>query len=888
MYSADLIVVNDWGAGFTAKLIIENLGSEAITWSQIEFDAPFKISHLWNGQILNEDGGLYVVANADWNKAILPKSQIEIGFNGIKIDDSDSVQINSLVLDAFENPNSSSEISSEVYLAVLTTEESASVKVLGDKQSKADATSSLKLPNPINDELAVDSAQTAVGSKDSPAVSEHLISSDSNSDSAISFEITNDWGNGFVANVTVRNQGLQVLNGWELSFRAPFEIQNIWGAQFTKASANAFEFTPADWNQKVLPGGSITFGFVGAKDPGSQAIPRNYQFNGTKVDLPLPKPAPLPTVTTDSASVQEQTATSENSVDLQVMLSEASEQIATVDYKTKDGSAIAGEDYIAKNGTLSFSPGETTKLVKIKIINDEISKPTETFELNLSNPLKATLGEGRSAITILDDDNPSAPQPPSDDRLEEPTSSPLIGAFNYGEALQKSFLFYEAQRSGALPQNNRIDWRHDSALNDGADVGLNLSGGYYDAGDHVKFGFPMAYSMTMLSWGVEQYRQAYQSIGQLDEALDAIRWGTDYILRAHVTDGETTKAFWGQVGDGNTDHSYWGAPEDMKMARPAFKVDAQNPGTDLAAEAAAALSAASIIFRPTDAAYADELLANAKQLYTFADTYRGRYSDTISNAQSFYNSWSGYQDELAWGAAWLYKATGDSDYLQKAESVYQTQIGGLNPGWTLNWDDKSYGAAVLLAQQTGSDQYEQDVENWLNSWVTGSNGVQKTAGGMRWISQWGSLRYAANTAFVAGVYADTIDDPNGNYSNLAETTMDYLLGKNPRGASYVVGFGDDSPLQPHHRAAHGGTWSNFNSPAPNDHMLYGALVGGPNEASDFAYEDSRSNYITNEVALDYNAAYTGAIARMVDNFGGDPLNNAELAALPGITVFDAG
>ena len=70
--------------------------------------------------------------------------------------------------------------------------------------------------------------------------------------------------------------------------------------------------------------------------------------------------------------------------------------------------------------------------------------------------------------------------------------------FNYAEALQKSFLFYEAQRAGELPEDNRIPWRGDSTLTDGKDVGRDLSGGYFDAGDNVKFGFPMAASMTMI------------------------------------------------------------------------------------------------------------------------------------------------------------------------------------------------------------------------------------------------------------------------------------------------------------------------------------------------------------------------------------------------------
>lgn len=458
------------------------------------------------------------------------------------------------------------------------------------------------------------------------------------------------------------------------------------------------------------------------------------------------------------------------------------------------------------------------------------------------------------------------------------------GRFNYGEALQKSFLFYEAQRSGPLPSTNRIDWRGDSAINDGADAGVDLSGGYYDAGDYVKFGFPMASAMTLLSWGVDEYRSAYDSIGQLDEALTAIRWGTDYILKAHITDGTETQGFWGQVGDGDIDHSYWGPAETMTMARPAFKVDRQNPGSDLAAEAAAALAAASIVFRTTDTAYADKLLDHAEQLYEFADTYRGRYSDSITNAESFYKSWNGYYDELAWGAAWLYEATEDAQYLQQAESIYQAYLDELDPGGTLSWDDKSYGAAILLTQQTGALRYRQDVEAWLNAWVNGTDGIQITDGGLRWMAEWGSLRYAANTAFMAGLYADTVNDPNGAYSELAANTVDYILGDNPGNFSYVVGFGDNFPLRPHHRGAHGGDWSNFTDASPNAHILYGALVGGLTSPSDDSYQDQRDDFVGNEVSLDYNAGFTGALARRIQIEAGMPLTDQALTNLPGISA----
>src|SRR5262245_16881489 len=77
---------------------------------------------------------------------------------------------------------------------------------------------------------------------------------------------------------------------------------------------------------------------------------------------------------------------------------------------------------------------------------------------------------------------------------------------NYAEALQKSFLFYEAQMSGNLPSWNRVKWRGPSTVNDGKAQGVDLSGGYYDAGDHIKFGFPMAAAITTLAWGGVDYR----------------------------------------------------------------------------------------------------------------------------------------------------------------------------------------------------------------------------------------------------------------------------------------------------------------------------------------------------------------------------------------------
>src|SRR5688572_32980280 len=226
--------------------------------------------------------------------------------------------------------------------------------------------------------------------------------------------------------------------------------------------------------------------------------------------------------------------------------------------------------------------------------------------------------------------------------------------FNYGEALQKSLFFYEAQRSGDLPANNRVNWRGDSGMADGSDVGRDLTGGWYDAGDHVKFGLPMAASATMLAWGIVDYRSAYVSSGQLNTALDQLKWATDYFIKAHPTANE----LYGQVGNGGTDHAWWGPAEVMQMARPSYRVTTSCPGSDIAGETAAAMAAASIAFRPTDPTYANTLLTHARQLYSFADTLRRKYSDCITDAASYYNSWRRYNDELVWAAIWLHRATG--------------------------------------------------------------------------------------------------------------------------------------------------------------------------------------------------------------------------------------
>ena len=103
----------------------------------------------------------------------------------------------------------------------------------------------------------------------------------------------------------------------------------------------------------------------------------------------------------------------------------------------------------------------------------------------------------------------------------------------------------------------------------------------------------------MLSWSTLEFQAQLKDNNQLPYALEAIKWGTDYLIIAHPE----PHFLYGQVGDGDSDHAFWQRPEDMTTPRPNYKIDEKNPGADLAAETAAAFAASSLAFKPTKDRY---------------------------------------------------------------------------------------------------------------------------------------------------------------------------------------------------------------------------------------------------------------------------------------------
>ena len=87
-----------------------------------------------------------------------------------------------------------------------------------------------------------------------------------------------------------------------------------------------------------------------------------------------------------------------------VTLSPSSAQTVTVQFATADGTALAGSDYLATSGSLTFNPGETTKTITVRVKGDTVVEANETFFVNLSAPTNATISDGQGLGTILNND----------------------------------------------------------------------------------------------------------------------------------------------------------------------------------------------------------------------------------------------------------------------------------------------------------------------------------------------------------------------------------------------------------------------------------------------------------------------------------------------------
>ena len=105
-----------------------------------------------------------------------------------------------------------------------------------------------------------------------------------------------------------------------------------------------------------------------------------------------------------AASIDDVTRSEGTALKFTVTLAATSGRQVKVDYGTADGTATAPSDYAVASGTMTFQPGQTAKTVTINSVDDGAIEPNETFAVNLSNPVNATLGDGSGTGTIRNND----------------------------------------------------------------------------------------------------------------------------------------------------------------------------------------------------------------------------------------------------------------------------------------------------------------------------------------------------------------------------------------------------------------------------------------------------------------------------------------------------
>ena len=491
--------------------------------------------------------------------------------------------------------------------------------------------------------------------------------------------------------------------------------------------------------------------------------------------------------------------------------------------------------------------------------------------------------------------------------------------FNFAEALQKSLYFYDAEKCGAdagYDKGGRLEWRgschegdakipfkytnlssafaekYKSILDPDGDGTVDVHGGFHDAGDHVRFGLPQSYTAGTLGWGFYEFRDSFKAIGEEQHMIEILRYFTDTFLRCSFLDKDGNLiAFCYMVGEGDVDHSYWGPPElypeEYARTRPADFATAETPGSDVCASTAAALCTSYLNFRDSDPQYAQKCLEVAKALYEFAKKYRGK-----ANGDGYYTS-DYDEDELAWAAVWLYECTGNADYVKDIDSVdsagnYTGYMKRIIPetfntntwynSWTHCWDAVWAGVFLKLNQLLPENELFDFIASWNVEYLSGGAAKHKdpndrnyaipSPAGYTMINGWGSARYNTAAQLCALVYMKN-HPGRTDFGQWARSQMEYLMGRNPMGYSYIVGYGYEKGLpyahHPHHRAAHGSKTNSMNDPAEHRHILWGALAGGPDK-NDY-HIDSTTEYAYNEVAVDYNAAFVGACAGLYKYYG---------------------
>jgi endoglucanase len=481
------------------------------------------------------------------------------------------------------------------------------------------------------------------------------------------------------------------------------------------------------------------------------------------------------------------------------------------------------------------------------------------------------------------------------------------------DAMTDTLYFYESQFTGRMPPNYNVNYRGDSHLQDAVanacDVGwifqrnrtrdmyanydmavgpgfanltscayqMNLLGGFitnFGLGN-IKMTLPIAWATTMLSWGLLTFRSAYDEAGATERTKNIIRWGAEYLMKAYVNEttfGSSTIFLVARVGNVTYEKDYWGRPERQDYRRPAFAITMQQGASDLGGQVAAALAASSMALGDSDPLLAQALLREGRNVWRYANFTKSKWTDWDIQSRAFYGS-NSFWDDLAWGAAWLYRASKDPVFLSNyffAEILHLKKENKDDAEFLFDTDKVYWGTNMLMAQLSDSNNptFQNQTATFLKNWVCPGYGrkAQYTTYGRAFHPEFTSLHETTNVVFLATMYADLIKESAPDHSQVykcwALSQLRYVLGDS--GKSFIVGYGEKPPQRTQDRAAACpnppeacNVLTSLYSSKADSHEIIGALVQGPGGQDEFV--DVRSSDSA-RVGIEMNAALTGALA----------------------------
>lgn len=446
----------------------------------------------------------------------------------------------------------------------------------------------------------------------------------------------------------------------------------------------------------------------------------------------------------------------------------------------------------------------------------------------------------------------------------ESLSTAAIKYFYYNRASSE----ITAANGGAWPRASgtpdNVVKVHSSAATSNRPTGTIISSpkGWYDAGDLNKYVVNSGISTYTLLAAFENYKSHFanknlnipESTNSLPDLLDEITWNLDWMLtmQNRVANG----------GDGSVYHKLSGLNFEGIVMPANYTLERYVIGrsTSAALNFAAVMAVASRIFASYNVekpGYSATLLAAAKEAYTWAKNNPGQLFTANPPGVSTGPYEDGYVgDEFQWAAVELFITSGEVQY--KNDIVYSTLTSQGVPYWG---GTSTLGMLSIANNLSNSNVTQLNTTTVVNRLTTIANTLKNNVSNNPVESamnntdfNWGSNGGAANQIVVLlSAYKATNDT---TYLTAAYKAIDYLLGRNAVGISFVTGFGQSSPLFPHHRISEA---DGIALPVP------GMLVGGPQNSTNpdgcfYAdaskagkYSDTWCSYSTNEVTINWNA-----------------------------------